>query len=80
MSGGHKQLKRDHQACVHSDKMILMSSRQGAGHRWSKTLRTKLNLKGDYQAQVHSGQDGSHGSQARIHDRFNSGQKRSNAS
>ncbi len=51
MSSGQKQLKRGHQARVHSDQMVLVMARQGgwaAMRRWPKTLKTKLNLKGDF--------------------------------
>jgi hypothetical protein len=39
--------------------MVLVMARQGAliaVRRWPKTLKTKLNFKWDYQAQVYSGQ------------------------
>jgi hypothetical protein len=51
VSSGQKQLKRGHQARVHSDQMVLVMARQGgwaAMRRWPKTLKTKLNLKGDF--------------------------------
>jgi hypothetical protein len=51
-SGGQKLLKEGHQAGVNSDQMILVMARQGdwtTVRRWPKTLKTKLNLKGDYQ-------------------------------
>jgi hypothetical protein len=39
--------------------MVLMMAKQGGWttvRRWPKTLKTKLNLKGDNQARLHSGQ------------------------
>jgi hypothetical protein len=51
VSSGQKQLKGGHQAPVYSDHMVLMMARQGgwtAVMKWPKTLKSKLNLKGDY--------------------------------
>jgi hypothetical protein len=51
VSSGQKQLKRGHQAPVYSDQTVLVVARQGgwtAMMKWPKTLKSKLNLKGDY--------------------------------
>jgi hypothetical protein len=57
MSGDQQQLKGRHQARVITEQMVLVMARQGgwtAMGRWAKTLSSKLNIKGDYQAQVKS--------------------------
>jgi hypothetical protein len=57
--------------------MVLMMATQGgwtAVGWWSKTFKTKPNLKGDYQAQVHSGQMVLALVRQRL-DRINSGQR-----
>jgi hypothetical protein len=59
MSGGLKQLKggQRQQARVYSDHVLLVMAKQGgwaAMKRQPKTLKSKVNLKVDYQAQLHS--------------------------
>ncbi len=50
--------KEDFLDRVYSDKMVLGTVRLGGWIMWvvAKDTQTTLNLKGDYQARVHSGQ------------------------
>jgi hypothetical protein len=51
VSGVQKKLMVGHEVRVHSGQMVLLMVRQGgwtAMRQWPKTLKTNLNLKGDY--------------------------------
>ncbi len=51
--------RQGHDARVHADQMVLVMARHGgwtAVRQWPRTLKSKLNLMGDYQTRVHPGQ------------------------
>ncbi len=65
MSTGQRQFKRDHQAQVHSDKMVLLMARQGG---WTVLVvakrHSKLKSQGGQPGLGPLRSDGSRGSQA----------------
>jgi hypothetical protein len=58
VSSGQKQLEGGHQTRAHSDQLVLVMAKQGGWNVirwWPQKFKSKLNLKGDYKAGVHSG-------------------------